>query len=69
MPRCANGHLSELALFCGACGAPVLFEKAVQEQAVVPKVDVELEDTAVLFAGESPFPTPGAFACRLEMDV
>ncbi|MDG7008025.1 MAG: hypothetical protein JRN06_07250 [Nitrososphaerota archaeon] len=69
MPRCANGHLAGLALFCGACGAPVLFEKAVQDQASIPKVDVELEETAVLFAGLPQFPTPGAFSCRLEVDT
>ena len=69
MARCASGHLAGLALFCSACGAPVLYEKAVQEQAEIPRVGVQLEETAVLFAGTAPFPVAGAFSCRIDVDV
>ena len=47
----------------------MLFEEAVEGLAAIPKVDVELEETAVLFAGPPPFPTPGAFSCRVEVGV
>ena len=69
MPKCTNGHDSGLVLYCATCGEPVRYREAVQELAEVPRAEVTLEETAVLFGGVPQFPVGGAFACTIGVDT
>lgn len=65
MPKCAEGHETQIALKCPKCGASVRFKESLSELLSLPPLDLRFEEAAVLFVGVSRTSDRGVFAAEM----
>jgi hypothetical protein len=65
MPKCTNGHESQLALKCTKCGAAVAFRDSLSDLLVVREPELKFEEVGAVFIGVPPFASPGVYASEI----